>query len=155
MLTIALEDPTSADAQALMDELSATLANITGDSGKSSFDLDDVRVPRACFVVARDAGKQAVGCGAFRPLQDEIAEVKRMYSRPGTCGVGSAILAYLEAAAADFGYRTLWLETRRVNARAVAFYQRHGYRRIPNFGKYAGSAKAVCFEKHLQSVVRV
>jgi len=149
MLTISPEDPTSADAQALMEELSSTLAHITGDSGKASFDPDHVRVARACFVMARDAEKRAVGCGAFRPLQEGIAEVKRMYSRPGTSGVGSAILAYLEAAAAGFGYRTLWLETRLVNERAVSFYQRRGYRRIPNFGKYAGSPKAVCFEKRL------
>jgi GNAT superfamily N-acetyltransferase len=151
MLTISPEDPTSADAQALMEELSSTLAHITGDSGKASFDPDDVRVARACFVVARDAEQRAVGCGAFRPLQEGIAEVKRMYSRPGTSGVGSAILAYLEAAAAGFGYRTLWLETRLVNERAVSFYQRRGYRRIPNFGKYVGSPKAVCFEKRLLS----
>ena len=132
-----------------MEELSSTLADITGDSGKASFDPDDVRVARACFVVARDAEQPAVGCGALRPLQEGIAEVQRMYSRPGTCGVGSAILAYLEAAAADVSYRTLWLETRLVSERAVASYERGGYRRIPNFGKYAGSPKAVCFEKRL------
>jgi GNAT superfamily N-acetyltransferase len=155
MLTIAPEDPASADAQSLMEELSSTLANITVDSGKASFDPDDVRVARACFVVARDAEKRAVGCGAFRPLQEGIAEVKRMYSRPGTSGVGSAILAYLEAAAAEVGYRTLWLETRLVNTRAVSFYERRGYRRISNYGKYAGSAKAVCFEKHVNNPTRI
>jgi GNAT superfamily N-acetyltransferase len=149
MFSIAPEDPASADSQPLMNELSSTLANITGNSGKASFDPDDVRVARACFVVARDAKQRAVGCGAFRPLRDGIAEVKRMYSRQGASGVGSAILAYLEAAAADFGYQTLWLETRLINARAVSFYERRGYRRIPNFGKYAGSLTAVCFEKRL------
>jgi ribosomal protein S18 acetylase RimI-like enzyme len=30
---------------------------------------------------------------------------------------------------------------------AVAFYERHGYRVIPNFGKYAGRAEAVCLGK--------
>lgn len=149
MFTISPEDPASPDSQALMEELSSTLANITGDSGKASFDPDDVRVAKACFVVARDADRRAVGCGAFRPLQEGIAEVKRMYSRPGTSGVGSAILAFLERAAADFGYAAIWLETRLVNERAVLFYERRGYRRIPNFGKYVGNPKAVCLEKRL------
>ena len=72
-----------------------------------------------------------------------------MYSRPGTSGVGSAILGFLETEAVNLGYQALWLETRLVNARAVSFYERRGYRRIPNFGKYVGNAKAVCFEKRL------
>ncbi|UFZ05312.1 GNAT family N-acetyltransferase [Bradyrhizobium ontarionense] len=132
-----------------MAELSATLARITGDSGRSSFDPDDVRGPQACFVVASDACGQAVGCGALRPLDADIAELKRMYARPGTRGVGAAILSHLEIAAAGFGYRALRLETRLVNQRAVRFYERHGYRRIPNFGKYVGRPEAVCFEKRL------
>jgi ribosomal protein S18 acetylase RimI-like enzyme len=147
MLTISLDDPASADAAALMADLSAVLARITGDNGRASFDPDDVRGPRACFVVARDAYGQAVGCGALRPLHEDIAEVKRMYARPGTRGVGAAILSHLEAAAAGFGYRAIWLETRLVNQRAVSFYERHGYCRIPNFGKYVGRPEAVCFEK--------
>ncbi|MGX9944513.1 GNAT family N-acetyltransferase [Bradyrhizobium sp. BTAi1] len=61
-------------------------------------------------------------------------------------------MKHLEAAALGFGYHAIWLETRRVNARAVAFYERHGYRRIPNFGKYAGRPEAVCFEKRLPSL---
>lgn len=132
-----------------MEELSATLARITGDSGKTSFDPNDVRAAKARFVVARNIERQAVGCGAFRPLDESTAEVKQMYSRPGTSGVGSAILTFLETEAADLGYQTLWLETRLVNERAVSFYERRGHRRIPNFGKYVGNAKAVCFEKRL------
>ena len=65
--------------------------------------------------------------------------------------MGSAILAALEAEAAALGYRALWLETRLVNARAVAFYQARGYRRIANYGNYAGNALAACFEKLLMS----
>jgi len=149
MITISIEDPGSLDAHALIEELSATLARITGDSGKASFDPDDVRATKARFVVARNVDGDAVGCGAFRPLHDDVAEVKRMYSRPGTIGVGSVVLAFLESEARDLGYRALRLETRLVNARAINFYERRGYRRISNFGKYVGNAKAICFEKLL------
>jgi ribosomal protein S18 acetylase RimI-like enzyme len=149
MLTIVAEDPATPDAIALIDELSAALAAITGDSGRSSFDPDDVRVSGALFVVARGAGGQAVGCGAFRPLADDIAEVKRMYARPGNQGIGRALLVHLEAKAASLGYRALWLETRAVNERAVRFYTANGYTPISNYGKYAGNPAAVCLAKQL------
>jgi GNAT superfamily N-acetyltransferase len=150
MITISIEDPGSADAHVLMEELSATLARITGDSGKASFDPNDVRATKARFVVARNIETQAVGCGAFRPLDENIAEVKRMYSRPGTSGVGSAILGFLETEAVNLGYQALWLETRLVNERVVSFYERRGYRRIGIRGRtFSGprqTAPAVSFE---------
>jgi GNAT superfamily N-acetyltransferase len=142
-------DPAQPEALQLLDELSNTLAKITGSSGKASFDPDDVRGPQARFVVARNGAGVAIGCGAFRPLQEGIAEIKRMYARPGNPGTGSAILAHLEVEAKLLGYRALWLETRLVNQRAVGFYESRGYTRIENFGKYVGNTLAACFEKRL------
>lgn len=149
MPAICAEDPGAPDAIALIDELSAALAAMTGDGGKSSFDADDVRVPRACFAVARDAQGHAIGCAAVRPLAEGVAELKRMYARPGNSGTGSALLAYLEEAAAALGYRAIWLETRAVNHRAVRFYSKRGYVIVPNYGRYAGRADAVCMAKQL------
>lgn len=143
------EDPTAAESVQLMEELSSALQAITGDSGKASFDAADVIGPAACFVVARDDGGQAVGCGAFRPLQPGVAEIKRMYARHGTSGVGSAVLRFLELEAVALGYQAVWLETRLVNRRAVDFYAARGYTRIANYGKYIGNPLAVCFEKQL------
>lgn len=143
------EDPETPDALVLLDALSDTLAAITGSSGRASFSADDVRGEGAVFLVAREASGHPVGCGAFRPLQAGVAELKRMYAAPGTQGAGSALLAALEAHAAHLGYAELWLETRLANDRAVRFYERKAYRRIPNFGKYAGRPEAVCFAKSL------
>jgi GNAT superfamily N-acetyltransferase len=142
-------DPEDPDALALVDELSAALAAITGDSGKSSFAVADARAARSVFVVARDAGGGLLGCGALRPLEGAVAEVKRMYARPGRRGVGAGVLAYLEERAAGFGYTQVWLETRRVNVKAVAFYRAHGYGEIPNYGKYVGREDAICLGKRL------
>lgn len=149
MINVASEDPCAPDAAAMLDELSEVLSAITGSSGRSSFDVNDVRVANACFVVARDDGGKALGCGAFRPLEGNIAEVKRMYSRRSMPGVGSAILSFLEVEALKSGFAVLRLETRLVNQNAVTFYERRGYSRIPNFGKYVGRNEAVCFEKRL------
>jgi len=147
--TVATADPLGDEAQALLAALSATLQRITGSPGTASFDVVDMQQPGAVFVLARTADCRAVGCGALRPLQTGVAELKRMYAAPGTQGVGAQVLAALEAQAARLGHRELWLETRRVNARAVAFYLRHGYAVIPNYGRYAGRAEAVCFGKRL------
>ena len=144
------EDPRSPVAVALMDELTRTLAGITGEGGAGSFDVADVCGPGGAFVVARSPGGEPLGCGAIRPLSEGVAEVKRMYARPGTRGVGSAVLASLEARARSLGYQALWLETRRVNTAAVAFYTRRGYRPIDNYGRYAGRAECFCLGKELR-----
>jgi GNAT superfamily N-acetyltransferase len=149
MYIITDEDPAAPAAAQLIEALSAALATITGASGASSFNPDDVRGARACFVVARTSAGTPVGCGGFRPIHGTVAELKRMYAVPGSAGVGSAVLACLESKAQALGYTELWLETRLVNHPAVAFYAKRGYARIPNFGKYVGKAEAACFAKDL------
>lgn len=123
---------------------------ITGASGRASFDPDDVRGAGACFLIARDASGAALGCGAYRPLEPGVAEIKRMYAKPGTRGVGAALLAALEQRARADGYVAVWLETRRVNRRAVAFYVRSGYAPIAPYGRYVERPDAACFGKSLQ-----
>ncbi|MEO7494484.1 MAG: GNAT family N-acetyltransferase [Massilia sp.] len=148
MLIVAANDPAGGDASVLIGELNAALAAITGDSGANSFDAGDVRGARAAFVLARDDAGAAVGCGALRPLSAQVAELKRMYARPGS-GAGAALLTALEARARELGYTELWLETRHVNLRAVQFYLRHGYKPIDNYGKYAGRAECACLGRRL------
>jgi len=148
-IRVTVEDPETPDAALLLDELSDQLSLMTGSSGKASFDVNDVRGDRALFVVARDGDGKPVGCGALRPLEHHVAELKRMYSRRTVPGIGAAVLAHLEAQAQQLGYAAVRLETRAVNSRAVTFYERLGYARIANFGKYAGRPEAVCYEKRL------
>jgi N-acetylglutamate synthase-like GNAT family acetyltransferase len=101
------------------------------------------------FLVARADGV-ALGCGALRPLAPGVAELKRMYARPGS-GAGRFLLAALEEQALGFGYEAVWLSTRRVNHRALAFYARHGYLPVENYGKYTGRDASVCLGKRLPS----
>jgi GNAT superfamily N-acetyltransferase len=153
VFAVAPADPDSAEIRALLGELGAALAAITGSDGTASFDAADVRGERACFLVVRCADGLAAGCGALRPLGDGVTELKRMYARPGS-GAGRFLLDALERQAVAFGYGEVWLETRKVNVRAVAFYQKHGYCIIPNYGKYVGLDEAVCLGKTLNAYQR-
>jgi GNAT superfamily N-acetyltransferase len=99
------------------------------------------------FTVAA-ADPDSLDARALRPLDAGVAELKRMYARPGS-GAGRFLLAALERQALAFGYTAIWLETRKVNEGALAFYAKHGYRPIANYGKYAGRADAVCLGKAL------
>ncbi|MDN5680231.1 MAG: GNAT family N-acetyltransferase [Ewingella sp.] len=140
---------TGADAQGLLESLSQCLQQITGDSGVSSFSPREMAEHGALFVVARNDKGVAVGCGALRPLKAGVAELKRMYAQPDSPGAGTKILQYLEAEARHLGYQHIWLETRRVNERAVGFYLARGYQQIENYGHYQGRAEAICFAKNL------
>ena len=144
-------DPGHPDALALLDALSEALAALTGASGRASFDPNDARGPGAGFLLARSIDGRPLGCVAWRPLGPGVAEMKRMYARPGTRGVGAALLAAVEARAGADGYGALWLETRRINTRATAFYERFGYAPIPAFGKYVGRSDAICLGKTLSA----
>ena len=152
VVTIAAADPDSPDARALIVELGAELTRVTGHFTAWSYAPADAHAPRSAFVIARDADGRAVGCGAIRPIDQHaanIAELKRMYARAGTHGVGHAILTHLEGVAGEFGYTHIWLETGVENERAIRFYERHGYGRIPNFGPYIDQPEATCLGKEL------
>jgi GNAT superfamily N-acetyltransferase len=64
-----------------------------------------------------------------------LAEIKRMYIRPRSRGqgVGRALLAALEQAAADLGADTVRLDTGAKQPLAEGMYERSGYRKIGNW----------------------
>lgn len=61
---------------------------------------------------SKEAGK-AVGCGASIEISQDTAEIKRMYARKKSSGIGKRILSYLEAKAKENGFRRIILETRK------------------------------------------
>lgn len=150
MITVEKSDPFSPDSCSLIEKLSAELAAITGDSGKSNFTIDSMDGDRSLWVLARNEKGDATGCGAIRPLTENIAELKRMFSDRSAPGVGKALLNFLETSAKNMGYTEIWLETRHVNHKAVNFYKNNGYVLIENYGPYIGRNEAVCFSKILR-----
>lgn len=148
-ITLTAEDPTTHDAAALIRELCRELGERYG-APPSPFSPGEAMIPRTAFMVARLAGNP-VGCGALRRIDDETAEIKRMYvsSSVRRKGVAKRILAGLETMAAEFGYRVVRLETGVKQPEAIGLYESTGYRRIGAYGPYVGNPVSVCFEKRL------
>ncbi len=142
----------SADAGALISQLSAELARRYDhvDDGSGHFRPEEVAGPRSAFLIGRLDGRP-VACGAVRPLEGDVGEVKRVYVEPQVRGRGYArrLLAALEEAARRNGYTALRLETGNRQPEAIRLYESAGYRRIEPFGIYVGSRRSVCFEKRL------
>lgn len=113
---------------------------------RSEFDPPEGRLLAA--VAPEDAdGLTLLGCAGVRRLPgfDGVAELKRMYVRPTARGrgVARALLAACEQAAAELGYRQLWLETGLRQPEAVALYTSAGYAPVPRFGQFRDEADSV------------
>ena len=145
------ESALSPDAQWLIKELSEELSTRYGDGDSSSFKPEDTDKPKSCFVIAR-IESNAVGCGALMPFEDDIAEVKRMYVKKEIRGKGVSvkILVELEKYAKEYAYKKIWLETGVMQPEAIGLYEKAGYVRIKNYGKYENNPLSVCYEKTIE-----
>lgn len=115
---------------------------------------EELAAAGAAFLVAWRDG-QPVGCGAIRPLEPGVAEVKRMFvvHEARGRGVGRAILENLETFAKNFGYRSVRLETGLKQPEAISLYQSTGYHRAPCYGPHRENPMSVCFEKELSAAL--
>ena len=150
-ITIAAVRPDAQDSLTLLAALRGELAEKYPDELRGvSISPDELMVPGAVFVVARRDGK-AVGCGAIRPLETGVAEVKRMFvvADARGHGIGWAVLSQLETLAREMGYAKLRLETGLKQPEAIALYKKAGYEPYPCYGPYATNPLSVCFEKTL------
>jgi GNAT superfamily N-acetyltransferase len=133
-LCIGPEPADSAAAGALLDRYYRELA-ARFPAGAGEFELARIAAPtaefappRGAFLLARLHGR-AVGCGAVRTLDADVAEIKRMWIDPDARGhgIGRSLLTALESAAAELGCRTVRLDTAAHLTEARALYQSAGY----------------------------
>ena len=86
--------------------------------------------PTGEFVVAAQDDGALLGCGGLRQLEGpNVYEVKNLWTRREARGrgVGTSILARLEADARSWGARRLRLDTNRVLADAISLYRKSGF----------------------------
>jgi len=150
LIDIKKEKPDSPKALQLIKALSIEIGTRYGEDGTGNFNPNELNIEKSCFVIAWHDQK-AVGCGAVRPLENKIGEVKGMYVVPEMRGKGVSkkILIELEKFAKEFGYEKIWLETGVLQPEAVGLYEKDGYKRIKNYGIYFNNPLSICFEKLL------
>ncbi|WP_244248482.1 GNAT family N-acetyltransferase [Flavobacterium foetidum] len=147
-MKIRITNPDNEKAAPIIEELSENLYIRFGSDGKNSFTNWENNNPDFVFAIA-ETNNEIVGCGAVRPIDEKTGEIKRMYAKYQGQKIGQSILNFLEEKAKENGFSTLALETRAKNLQAIRFYEKQGYKTIPNYGKYKDRLEAVCFGKSL------
>ncbi|MCO4291712.1 GNAT family N-acetyltransferase [Solitalea sp. MAHUQ-68] len=141
-----LTNPSDVSIVPLIEELSQNLKSRFDSDGKNSFQHWEENNSKFIFIGLK-LNNEYIGCGAIRPISEHIGEVKRMYSKYKSIGIGSTVLAILQDEAKKAGYEQLCLETREKNIEACNFYQKHGFVRIKNYGQYKDKPQPACFGK--------
>jgi ribosomal protein S18 acetylase RimI-like enzyme len=121
-------------------------------AGDSVLDVDaaEFEPPTGAFVVLLDNGTIVAG-GGIRRIDENVVEVKRMWTNPDYRRQGHAarMLRELAGLAAQLGYRTVRLETGHAQPEALALYRRLGFARIDSYGPYEN---ATAFQLDLDQV---
>jgi GNAT superfamily N-acetyltransferase len=129
------EPPTGEASRALFAEYMALVRDRLGDEftpTEAIFATEDAfDGPGGAWVVVYE-DERPVACGGLRPLQRDVAEIKRMFvTAPARRrGRGRILLGELERLARDAGYQRVRLYTTKVLREARALYEVTGYRPI-------------------------
>lgn len=147
-MVIVAVSPTDEGARTLMRELDTEIAKLYPSSEIVGIDEAEFENSGGYFVIARE-GDRTIGCGGFRPVDAECAEIKRMFVLPDVRRRGGArkILRHLEEEVHRRGFRATVLETGCDNAGAIALYESEGYLQIPEFPGCVGIAVSRCYIK--------
>ena len=128
------DDP---EARALVAAMEAWVTENFGPTTPdrtSTVTSEEMAPPDGAFVILYEDGEPVAG-GGLRRLENDVAEIKRMFVEPAARGRGHGrrVLSELEAVAAELGYRRLRLDTAQSMTTAIALYRGAGYRDIPDY----------------------
>jgi len=143
-------DPKDPQATALLQASHALMESLFPPEDNHYLSVDALCVPEVHFFVARDAGT-TLGCGAFKVMDAQYAEVKSMFTAEAGRGKGvaTAIMTRIEAEARALNLAQLKLETGNTLYAAHRLYERHGFTYCGPFGDYPESPSSLFMEKRL------
>lgn len=134
------------------------LAEIGGKASHGSpwdKDMDNIEntyLKEGDFIIGEYEGR-VVSMGAFKKINNVLAELKRMRVHPDfqRRGFGQAIIEELEKRARKMGYRKVVLDTSERNFKAKNFYQKNGYKEFKRdtLNIRNGTFHVIFYEKEL------
>lgn len=146
-LQIAIDDPASPDALALLEEHLADMYATSPPESVHALDVNKLKVPAITFFTARENGELR-GCIAIKRFNKTQGEIKSMRTPSASrrTGAGGQLLAYLINYARQNGYKTLWLETGSMDffEPARQLYLRNGFSFCGPFADYTEDPNS-CF----------
>jgi GNAT superfamily N-acetyltransferase len=130
-------DPALSPARELIAAMVAEMNELYGDiegPNVPSAKPADFAPPHGTFLVGYDEG-EPICAGGLKRLDEQAAEIKRMYVAPAARrrGVARALLEALEDAARARGYAVVRLDTGLRQPHAMALYRSAGYVDVGNF----------------------
>ena len=148
-LNIAIQSPRRVAGRDMIARSTRALAEHYSEDECFSLTVDELAAPNVEFLLACENG-EPVGCVA---LVDQMSygEIKRLFVRRAARGrgIGAALMAAAERAAAEIGLRSIRLETGERLASAVKLYEGMGYRPRGAFGAYAENEVSLFMEKSI------
>jgi ribosomal protein S18 acetylase RimI-like enzyme len=143
----AYDDPV---VRGLVDEVQQEYVRRYGGPDDAPVDPSEFALPRGLFLVGL-LSDVAVATGAWRRLDEQTAEIKRMYVAASARrrGLARLMLAELERTAHEAGVRRIVLNTGTEQPEAVALYESSGYETAAGFGYYADAKLALFYAKQL------
>nr|WP_209008314.1 GNAT family N-acetyltransferase [Roseibium polysiphoniae] len=144
------------DIRALVGELSDLLLSLTPADACHHLTAEQMACEQTTVFVARVDG-EAAACGALHRHGDGIAEVKRMYTRPGFQGqgLGARILGQIIDLAREEGFRELVLETGWNYEAAKHLYERNGFARCGAILDYPAHAESIFYSRPLSAETEI
>lgn len=150
MITLIRTTSENKDFGKLVLELDAYLKILDGEDHAFYAQFNKTNLLKNALVCYEN--DMAVGIGAYKEFEPNVAEIKRMYTVPDYRGKGiaMAIVTELEVWAKEENYTTSILETGYLQLDAIGLYQKLGYEITENYGQYKGLTTSVCMKKILK-----
>lgn len=140
--------------RSVFEEYGAPLVNTVYDDPSTEHIFDAMAGKNAGYWIVADDGVVLGGCGYYptEGLPDGYAELVKFYLSPLVRGQGNGSVLFSQAieGARRAGYSHLYIESFPQFSDAVAMYERHGFRHIPQrLGDSGHTATTIFMVKEL------
>ncbi len=121
----------------MVEKLDASMKDLYPPESTHLIPPEDLSTGANRFFAVRVDG-ELMGCGGFRVVGRDYAEIKRIYVDPSARGLGlaKALLSRLESESRLLGLLEMKLETGIYQPEAIGLFERCGYKQCPLFGDY-------------------